>query len=111
MAMHFFDHWSHAASLERTRAASGVAAGVYVSYMFVLLWAADVTYWWCAPQRYAARGVTFDRLLHGFMLLMVFNGMIVFESGPIRYAGVALFTVLAVAATVRLRNDVRRSVE
>jgi hypothetical protein len=45
-----------------------------------------------------------DRLLHGFMLFMVFNGMIVFESGPIRWADALMFGVLAIALLLRYRR-------
>ena len=31
------------------------------------------------------------------MLFMVFNGMIVFETGPIRWAGAVMFAILAIA--------------
>jgi hypothetical protein len=35
--------------------------------------------------------------MHAFMLFIVFNGMIIFESGPIRWAGALLFIVLCIA--------------
>jgi hypothetical protein len=101
MAFHYYHHWSHADAFERTRRISGLGEGVYLSYLFGLLWGADAGWWWIAPDRYAARSRWIDLLLHGFMLFMVFNGMIVFETGPIRWAGVALFAVLAVAWLLR----------
>ena len=36
-------------------------------------------------------------MLHGFMLFMVINSTIVFGAGVIRWAGVAMFSVLTVA--------------
>jgi hypothetical protein len=95
MALHHFDHWSHAAAVERTRRRTGFGEGVYVSHLFTLLWTADVAYWWLRPTAYAARRPALDRALHGFMLFMVFNGTVVFEQGPIRWAGVALCLYLA----------------
>jgi hypothetical protein len=96
-AFHFYHHWSHADALEHTRQVSGVGEGIYASYLFGLVWAVDAATWWLAPARHAARSPWIDRGLHAFMLFMVFNGMVVFESGPIRVAGVVMFVALAVA--------------
>jgi len=97
MAFHYFHHWSHAHAFERTREVARVGEGIYISYLFTLLWAADVAYWWLRPERYASRSPWIDRSLHAFMLFIVLNGMIVFESGPIRWVGVVGFVLLAVA--------------
>jgi hypothetical protein len=97
MAFQYYHHWSHADAFERTRQISGLGEGIYFSYLFAVVWTADAIWWWLAPVRYAERSVWIDRLLHGFMLFMVFNGMIVFESGPIRWAGALMFSVLAIA--------------
>jgi hypothetical protein len=97
MAFHYYHHWSHADAFERTRQISGLGEGIYFSYLFALIWTADAAYWWLAPSRYAERSAWIDRLLHGFMLFMVFNGMIIFETGPIRWAGAVMFANLAIA--------------
>ncbi|MGD9647235.1 MAG: hypothetical protein AB7U73_16100 [Pirellulales bacterium] len=95
MAFHYYHHWSHADAFERTRRISGVGEGLYVSYLFTLLWTADVVWWWTAPVRYQTRSVWIDRVLHAFMLFIVFNSMVVFESGLIRWAGVTMFAIFA----------------
>ncbi len=94
MAFHYYHHWSHAHAFERTRQISGVGEGLYVSYLFTLLWMADVLWWWMSLAGYQARSPWIDRCLHAFMLFIVFNSMVVFETGPIRWAGVALFLLL-----------------
>jgi hypothetical protein len=94
MAFHYFHHWSHKDAFEHTRQVSGIGEGVYVSYLFAWLWIADVAAWWLWPVRYAARPVWIDRALHGFMLFVVFNSMVVFEHGVIRWAGLAMFAGL-----------------
>jgi hypothetical protein len=108
MAFHYFHHWSHAHAFEHTRAVSGVGEGLYISYAFTVLWMADVAAWWLRPQAYAARSPWIDRLLHAFMLFMVFNGTIVYESGAIRWAGIVLFTLLAMLAAVAWRRRLPR---
>jgi hypothetical protein len=97
MAFHFYHHWSHADAFERTRRIAGAGEGIYASYLFTWLWLADVIVWWAWPERYASRPAWVDRGLHVFMLFIVFNSMIVFETGPIRWAGFALFAVLGIA--------------
>jgi hypothetical protein len=94
MAFSYYHHWSHAAAMEHTREVSGVGEGIYASYLFTALWLADAGWWWLRPVQYAARPAWIDRTLHAFMLFIVFNGMVVFEQGPIRWAGVLMFLFL-----------------
>jgi hypothetical protein len=109
VAFHFYHNWSHADAFERTRQVSGTGEAIYTSYVFTWLWILDAAWWWIRPASYAARSPWIDRLLHGFMLFIVFNGMVVFEVGFIRYAGLVMFSALAVAwflarKPVRLRT-------
>jgi hypothetical protein len=96
MAFHHYHHWSHADAVRRTQEVSGFGEGVYVSDLFALAWSADVAVWWLWPVWYARRSPWIGRALHGFMLFMGFNATIVYETGFIRWAGVALFAWLAV---------------
>jgi hypothetical protein len=95
LAFHYAHGWSHAHAVETTRQRSGFGAGIYVSHLFTLLWTADVLAWWLRPRWVAVRNPWLNRGLHGFMLFMIFNGTVVFEDGPIRWAGVALVAGLA----------------
>lgn len=95
LAFHHFHHWSHAHAVEHVRAVGGVGEGIYASHLFGLLWALDVAWWWLWPASRRARPSWMSGGLHGFMLFMVFNATVVFESGLGRWLGVALFAVLA----------------
>jgi hypothetical protein len=103
MAFHFAHHWSHAEAMRHTEEVSGVGEGIFVSHLFTLLWTTDVVSWWLWPSWYARRPAWIDWLLHGFMLFVVFNATVVFESGWIRWAGVVLFAWLAAVAWSRRR--------
>jgi hypothetical protein len=94
VAFHYYHDWSHAHAFEHTRRIAGAGEGLYVSYLFTGIWIADVTAWWKWPRRYAARPALVDLALHGFMVFMVVNSMVVFESGIIRWAGMAMFAGL-----------------
>jgi hypothetical protein len=102
MAFGPYHHWSHAAAVEHTQQVSGFGPGIWFSHCFTAIWSADVLFWWLRTERYAARPAWIDRLLHGFMAFIIFNATVVYEQGPIRWAGVILFTELAVVWLVRL---------
>jgi hypothetical protein len=95
MAFHHAHDWSHAAAVKHTEDVSGFGPGIYFSHFFTLVWTADVLFWWLCPLRYARRSRWIDRMLHGFMLFMIFNATVVFETGLIRWASIAFLTALA----------------
>ena len=78
--------WSHAAAAEhvarRTAADVGVASsgGLWLNYLFLLLWTADVCGWLPARSR---------PWWLGFWWFMALNAAVVFERGPTRWIGLA----------------------
>jgi hypothetical protein len=94
MAFHHYHHWSHGDAVRHTREVSGLGEGIWVSYAFTLAWSLDVAAWWLAPLRRARRSPWVDRLLQGFMLFVVFNATVVYETGLIRWAGAVGLGVL-----------------
>jgi len=104
MAFHYYHGWSHAHAVAHTAERSGWGEGIYVSHIFGLLWTLDVLSWWLRPLGYADRPAWMGGLLHGFMVFMVFNGAVVYEPGPIRWVGAALFALLAGLGLNRLRH-------
>lgn len=109
MAFNFYHFWSHTHAFQVTRDVSGVGEGIYALYLFNSLWLVDATWWWIWPRRYAQRSPRIDLVLHAFMLFIVFNGMVVFESGFIRWAGVTMFVGLAWAWLVQRVLPARQS--
>src|SRR5262249_46946602 len=95
------DNWSYANAFERTRQATGVGEGLYVSFLFTLLWTADVVWWWLRPASYTSRPKWIGWCLHLFMGFIMFNGTVVFESGPVRWFGIVMFLGLAALAARR----------
>ena len=109
-AFHFVHGWSHVHALEQTAdqtaAMAGVrsGAGVYLNYLVMLVWAADVAFWRLAgSERYRRRSLAITASLHGFLLFMMFNAAVVFVRGGTRYVGVAIAVLLVVLAVKRLR--------
>jgi hypothetical protein len=96
MAFHYYHHWSHADAVDHTREVAGVGEGIYVSHLFTLCWGADVLYWLLAPAGYARRSAWIGCVLHAFMVFIIFNGTVVYETGFIRWAGLTLLATLAI---------------
>jgi hypothetical protein len=96
-AFHFYHGWSHAAAWEKTAAETdkllGIrfGDGIYFSYAFTALWLLDVAAMWLWPQAEGA----WRLLVHAYLFFIAFNGAIVFEAGPIRWAGIAACLLLA----------------
>lgn len=86
-------HWSHARAWEHTAAETqatlglALGAGVYFNYVFVLLWGIDVVWWWTSAATYRVRSRWLTLAVHGYLAFVVFNSVVVFESGPLRWLG------------------------
>lgn len=98
--------WSHAAAFRHVQEVSGFGPGIFVSYMFSLVWVADAGWWCAAPRSYDRRATGLDWAIHGFLAFVVFNGTVVYEAGFIRWAGVVLFAGLAALLVRRTLADV-----
>jgi hypothetical protein len=101
--------WSNSAAVGHVEDVSGFGPGLYVSYAFTALWVVDAAWWWIDRAGYESRSIWLDRALHTFMAFVVFNGTVVYESGLIRWAGGAIFLMLALLLAKRLwaENRVR----
>jgi hypothetical protein len=93
--------WSHGTALaetaSQTAAMVGVAsgAGLWLNYLFTLVWGADVASWWLRPEQYAGRSLRATLAVHAFLGFMFFNGAVVFATGPSRWIGLLGLGVLA----------------
>ena len=100
-AYHFAHDWSHQKALahvaEETYNAMGWrwSGGVYFNFVFLAIWAADAVWWWVAPDRYLRRATTVTVAVHAYLLFIVVNATIVFESGVIRWVSIAVLAVIA----------------
>jgi hypothetical protein len=104
LAFHYYHGWSHAEALRHVEKVSGFGPGIFFSYLFTLLWSADATWWLLAPGAYAARPAWAGWALHGYLAFMTFNATVVYESGPVRWAGLAGFLILGALIVVSRRR-------
>ncbi len=100
-AFHLRYGWSHEAAVRETARQTAETfgldwgGGVYVNYLFALVWAVDAWSWHARPGRAASRSTALRWALRAFYLTMVFNGAVVFVSGARRALGVLLTLWLA----------------
>lgn len=102
IAMTSVHGWSHAAAIEATaRSTEAVyglrwGGGLFVNYLFVVVWAADT--WWSRPGADRPAGNRAVRwLLRIFYAVVIFNATVVFARWPMRLVGVCLVIALLVA--------------
>lgn len=100
-AFGFFHHWSHAAAYDETARQTreligwNWGGGIFVNYLFTLVWLADVLWWWLTPAGHLRRSHTATALIHGFFFFMVFNGTVVFGHDPVQWYGALVCAVVA----------------
>src|SRR5687768_9749306 len=81
-AMAFYHDWSHeqafATTARETRELLGFefGAGIYFSYLFLLVWVGDVVWSWLAPHSFSARPRWLSLGIHLYLLFIAFNGAI-----------------------------------
>jgi hypothetical protein len=99
---HYYHHWSHSAAYHETARQTAetvglkFGAGLFVTYTFTVAWVSDVATWWARGlDSYLRRSRILLATWHAFMFFIVFNGTVVFESGPSRWLGLTLCLSLA----------------
>ena len=104
LAFHHYHHWSHAEAVRPVEQRSGFGPGLFVSYLFTLLWTADVAWWATASASHARRPAWVGRALDGFVVFMAFNSTVVYETGATRTAGVVATALLVLSVTLARRR-------
>lgn len=103
--------WSHRTAIDATAADTALltgiesGAGLWLNYLFTLIWLSDATYWvGTGDESYRNRARWLQGLVHGFLGFMVVNGSIVFVSGPKRLFGLFLI-LLPLAGLLKFRTS------
>jgi hypothetical protein len=96
LAFEYAHRWSHGEAFRHVEVVSGYGEGIFVSYLFTLVWAADVLWWWMDAEVYRQRPRWIGWAVHGFMVFVIVNATVIFESGPTRWVGVGVLLTLLV---------------
>ncbi|MEM8961717.1 MAG: hypothetical protein AAGD38_09575 [Acidobacteriota bacterium] len=106
-----FYQWSHAFALAETARQTFEAtgfesgSGLYLNYLFALLWLIETVWWWWRPVSYRRRSLGIFLAVQGFFLFMIVNGAVIFVDGPRRWLGVVVTTMAVIALGVALRRE------
>jgi hypothetical protein len=82
-AFEYFYGWSATKAYQETAAQTmqlfGVnfGGGLYLNYLFTILWSLDCAWWWFDSESYKTRSTVISTSVHAFMAFMVVNGTIV----------------------------------
>jgi hypothetical protein len=107
MAFQVVYAWDHEAAVDATarQAADmfgwGWRGGIYVNYVFLTIWLADVCWWWAAPASHASRPVRIEAVRLGLFAFMFLNGAVVFAHGIGRFIGIASLCLALAASPLR----------
>jgi hypothetical protein len=92
--------WSHEAAVrataQQTASVYGLdwGGGIYVNYLFAVVWAIDAWHWHVSAAGAAARSPTLRWALRAFYAIIIVNAAIVFVPGLRRVLGVGVVIAL-----------------
>jgi hypothetical protein len=107
--------WSHQTALlataRQTALQTGLAwgGGLYVNYLFLIVWATDAAWWWVSPASYLARDARLERARLAWFTFMFVNGAIVFAGGIARVVGIVAVGSVCVAWALGERRSFRHA--
>ena len=79
-------------------------AGLYVNYLFVIVWLADAAIRLLLPKRYPDFPNWYRYVMTGFLVFIAINGAIVFQAGWTRYVGIGCLLFLGGLAWAKRRG-------
>jgi hypothetical protein len=100
LAMTYRHGWSHEAALQETaRQTAGVyglswGGGLYVNYLFVAVWLAELAWWRADPLGFRQRRPWVVWAVRIFAAIVVFNAAVIFAAPDRRVAGAAVVAAL-----------------
>jgi hypothetical protein len=111
LAFHFVYAWDHEAAVTATARQTaavvgwGWRGGLFVNYVFLGLWLADVCWWWADPGSHLSRPPRLERARLSLFTFMFVNAAIVFAPAPGRLAGIAALTAVLLGSPVIRRSS------
>jgi hypothetical protein len=110
LAFYLVYGWDHEAAVAATvqqsagRFGTGWRGAIYLNYLFVMLWLADVCWWWIRPAAHRSRPIWIERTRFLLFAFMFVNGAIVFAAGAGRLVGIVAVGIAAAGHMRRLRS-------
>lgn len=105
IVFHLMHHWSQAEAFEHIRKVGGVGEGLYANYALMLIWLLDAIWLSTNQTSYRRRPRWLSYAIYGFLLFMVFNGMVVYGT----WLGRSLFAIFMLIACIRWSSRLPKS--
>lgn len=70
------------------------SGGLYVNYVFLLIWAGETAWWAISPRAYLSRGAALVWSLRAFYFVIIVNAVVVFARPAMRLPGLLLTAAL-----------------
>lgn len=111
-AFHYFYNWSHADAYADTARQSKALTGwdsgdgLYLNYLFALVWLSEVIWERISPRGYSVRAPFWAWTVRAFFLFMIFNGAFVFARSHMRWFGLVLCLVLVGSWWFQIKRSV-----
>ena len=99
-AFHFYHRWSHVAAYADTARQTAElfgwnwGGGLYLNYVFALVWIREAVWAWANPDSYLGRPKWMTWTVRSFFWFMMLNGAVVFARGTVRWFGLILCLTL-----------------
>lgn len=78
--------------------------GLYVNYLFLVVWGLDAALALYAPRWHRGFGQRYHQFVLGFLAFIFFNGTVVFKGGWVRTLGLVGFSLILVVSLVSWRK-------
>ncbi len=115
-AFHFYHGWSHYEAYQQTARETfevfglNWGGGLYINYLLLAGWFVDLAAWWTAGLcSYVQRPWPVIFGWHGFMIFIIFNATVVFETGWVRWCGAMLCAGTALLLVLGLQRNAHRT--
>jgi hypothetical protein len=111
-AFNYFYNWSHADAYADTARQSKALTGwdsgdgIYLNYLFALVWLSEVIWARILPGSYSVRPTLWGWTVRAFFLFMIFNGAFVFARSHMRWFGLVLCLVLVGSWWLQIRRSI-----
>lgn len=114
-AFHFYHEWSHDSAYRDTARQTNEVfglnwgGGLYVNYLLLIVWVVDVIWWWVGGlEAYRRRPWLLIAAWHTFLIFIIFNATVVFETGFVRWTGLCICLGLGLIWWRAARGNSRR---
>jgi hypothetical protein len=101
--------WSHEAAVEHVREVGGFGSGILASYLFVLIWLADVVWWWVKPLSRRNRPRWVSWTIHCYLAFIALNATVVFGAPERRLIYGVIFLVPGILFLIGRRGIIENS--